>query len=73
MTTLRKTYATELAARRAAGALRATGVPERDNRLGTGRQLFAIATVGICGPAPPKCAAPIPDHPSAPGRPSDTR
>ena len=33
MTTLTKTYPTELAARRAVEALRATGVPERDIRL----------------------------------------
>jgi hypothetical protein len=37
MTTLTKTYATELAARRAVEALRATGVPERDIRLLAGR------------------------------------
>jgi hypothetical protein len=32
MTTLTKTYPTELAARRAVEALRATGVPERDTK-----------------------------------------
>jgi hypothetical protein len=37
MTTLNKTYSTEVAARRAVDALRATGVPEHDIRLLTAR------------------------------------
>jgi hypothetical protein len=53
MMTLSKTYATELAARRAVKALRATGVPERDIRLlaGTARRDIRHEPVGgFAGP-----------------------
>jgi hypothetical protein len=56
MTTLTKTYATELAARRAVEALRATGVPERDIRLLAGsapRDIRREPRGGFGGPALP--------------------
>jgi hypothetical protein len=56
MTTLTKTYPTELAARRAAEALRATGVPERDIRLLAGtapRDIPREPVGGFAGPVAP--------------------
>jgi hypothetical protein len=56
MTTLTKTYPTELAARRAVQALRATGVPERDLRLLAGtapRDIRHEPVGGFAGPALP--------------------
>ena len=56
MTTLTRTYATELAARRAVEALRATGVPERDIRLLAGRAPRDIRREpvgGFAGPVAP--------------------
>ena len=56
MTTLTKTYATEVAARRAVQALRATGVPERDIRLLTGtapRDIRHEPAGGFAGPVAP--------------------
>ena len=60
MTTLTKTYATELAARRAVEALRATGVSERDIRLLAGsapRDIRREPVGGFAGPVAPN--API--------------
>jgi hypothetical protein len=56
MTTLTKTYPTEVAARRAAEALRATGVPERDIRLLAGnaaRDIRHEPIGGFAGPVAP--------------------
>jgi hypothetical protein len=56
MTTLTKTYPTELAARRAVAALRATGVPERDIRLLAGtapRDIRHEPVGGFAGPVAP--------------------
>jgi hypothetical protein len=56
MTTLTRTYATEVAARRAAEALRATGVPERDIRLLVGsapRDIRHEPVGGFAGPVAP--------------------
>ena len=56
MTTLTKTYPTELAARRAVEALRATGVPERDIRLLAGsapRNILREPVGGYAGPVAP--------------------
>jgi hypothetical protein len=56
MTTLTKTYATEVAARRAVEALRATGVPERDIRLLVGsapRDIRREPVGGFAGPVAP--------------------
>jgi hypothetical protein len=56
MTTLTKTYPTELAARRAVQALRATGVPERDLRLLAGtapRDIRREPVGGFAGPVAP--------------------
>src|SRR5512132_3369659 len=56
MTTLTKTYPTELAARRAVQALRATGVPERDIRLLVGsapRDIRHEPVGGFAGPVAP--------------------
>ena len=56
MTTLTKTYATEVAARRAVQALRATGVPERDIRLLAGtapRDIRREPVGGFAGPVAP--------------------
>jgi len=56
MTTLTRTYATELAARRAVEALRATGVPERDIRLLAGtapRDIRREPVGGFAGPVAP--------------------
>jgi hypothetical protein len=56
MTTLTKTYPTELAARRAVQALRATGVPERDIRLLVGsaqRDIRREPVGGFAGPVAP--------------------
>jgi hypothetical protein len=56
MTTLTKTYPTELAARRAVEALRATGVPECDIRLLTGsapRDIRHEPVGGFAGPVAP--------------------
>jgi hypothetical protein len=56
MTTLTKTYPTELAARRAVEALRATGVPERDIRLLAGtapRNIRHEPVGGFAGPVAP--------------------
>ena len=56
MTTLTRTYATELAARRAVEALRATGVPERDIRLLAGtapRDIRREPVGGVAGPVAP--------------------
>ena len=56
MTTLTKTYPTELAARRAVEALRATGVPERDIRLLAGsapRDICHEPVGGFAGPVAP--------------------
>jgi hypothetical protein len=56
MTTLTKTYPTELAARRAVEALRATGVPERDIRLLAGtapRDIRREPVGGFAGPVAP--------------------
>ena len=56
MTTLTKTYPTELAARRAVEALRATGVPERDIRLLAGsaaRDIRQEPVGGFAGPVAP--------------------
>jgi hypothetical protein len=56
MTTLTKTYPTELAARRAVEALRATGVPERDIRLLAGsapRDIRHEPVGGFAGPVAP--------------------
>jgi hypothetical protein len=60
MTTLTKTYATEVAARRAADALRATGMAERDLRLLVGSAPCDIRREpvgGFAGPLAPE--API--------------
>src|ERR687891_2822505 len=60
MTTLTKTYATVVAARRAVEALRATGVPERDIRLLAGsapRDIRHEPVGGFAGPLAPN--API--------------
>jgi hypothetical protein len=56
MTTLTKTYPTELGARRAVEALRATGVPERDIRLLAGtapRDIRHEPAGGFAGPVAP--------------------
>ena len=56
MTTLTKTYATEVAARRAVQALRTTGVPERDIRLLAGsapRDIRREPVGGFAGPLAP--------------------
>jgi hypothetical protein len=56
MTTLTKTYPTELAARRAVEALRNTGVPERDIRLLAGtapRDIRDEPVGGFAGPVAP--------------------
>jgi hypothetical protein len=56
MTTLTTTYTTELAARRAVEALRATGVPEPDIRLLTGtspRNIRHEPVGGFAGPVAP--------------------
>jgi hypothetical protein len=56
MTTLTKTYATELAARRAVDALRATGVPAHDIRLLAGtaqRDVRHEPVGGFAGPVAP--------------------
>jgi hypothetical protein len=56
MTTLTKTYPTELVARRAVEALRATGVPERDIRLLAGtapRDIRREPVGGFAGPVAP--------------------
>jgi len=56
MTTLTKTYPTELAARRAAEAMRNTGVPERDIRLLVGsapRDIRHEPVGGFAGPVAP--------------------
>ena len=56
MTTLTKTYATEVAARRAVQALRATGVAERDIRLLAGsapRDIRHEPAGGFAGPVAP--------------------
>jgi hypothetical protein len=56
MTTLTKTYATEIAARRAVAALRARGVPERDIRLLAGtapRDIRRAPVGGFAGPVAP--------------------
>jgi hypothetical protein len=56
MTTLTKTYPTELGARRAVQALRATGVPERDIRLLAGsaqRDIRHEPVGGFAGPVAP--------------------
>jgi hypothetical protein len=56
MTTLTKTYTTEVAARRAVQALRATGVPERDIRLLAGtapRDIRREPVGGFAGPVAP--------------------
>jgi hypothetical protein len=56
MTTLTKTYPTELAARRAVEALRTTGVPERDVRLLVGsapRDIRREPVGGFAGPVAP--------------------
>jgi hypothetical protein len=56
MTTLTKTYATEIAARRAVEALRATGVPEHDIRLLAGtapRDIRGEPVGGFAGPVAP--------------------
>jgi hypothetical protein len=56
MTTLTKTYPTEVAARRAVEALRATGVPERDIRLLVGsapRDIRGEPVGGFAGPLAP--------------------
>jgi hypothetical protein len=56
MTTLTKTYPTEVAARRAVEALRATGVPERDIRLLAGtapRDIRHQPVGGLAGPVAP--------------------
>jgi hypothetical protein len=53
MTTLCKTYSTEAAARRAVEALRAMGVPERDIRLLTGRELRDVRREPVGGFAGP--------------------
>jgi hypothetical protein len=56
MTTLTKTYPTELAARRAVEALRTTGVPERDIRLLAGtapRDIRQEPVGGFAGPVAP--------------------
>jgi len=56
MTTLTKTFPTELAARRAVAALRATGVPERDIRLLVGsapRDIRHERVGGFAGPVAP--------------------
>jgi hypothetical protein len=60
MTTLTKAYPTELAARRAVEALRATGVAERDIRLLAGsapRDIRREPVGGFAGPVAP--AAPV--------------
>jgi hypothetical protein len=56
MTTLTRTYATEVAARLAVEALRATGVPERDIRLLAGsepRDIRREPVGGFAGPVAP--------------------
>jgi hypothetical protein len=56
MTTGTRTYPTELAARRAVAALRATGVPDRDIRLLTGgapRDVRHEPVGGFAGPVAP--------------------
>ena len=56
MTTLTKTYATEVAAHRAVEALRATGVPERDVRLllgGAPPDIRREPVGGFAGPVEP--------------------
>jgi hypothetical protein len=56
MTTLTKTYPTEVAGRRALEALRATGVPERDIRLLAGtapRDIRHEPVGGFAGPVAP--------------------
>jgi hypothetical protein len=56
MTTLSRTYATEVAARRAVEALRATGVPAHDIRLLTGSRLGDVRREpvgGFAGPVAP--------------------
>jgi hypothetical protein len=56
MTTLTRTYPTELAARRAVETLRATGVPERDIRLLAGtapRDIRREPVGGFAGPVAP--------------------
>jgi hypothetical protein len=56
MTTLTKTYPTEVTARRAVEALRATGVPERDIRLLAGtapRDIRREPVGGFAGPVAP--------------------
>jgi hypothetical protein len=56
MTTLTKTYPTDVAARRAAETLRATGVPERDIRLLAGsapRDIRREPVGGFAGPVAP--------------------
>ena len=56
ITTLTRTYATELAARRAVQALRATGVPESDIRLLAGsapRDIRREPVGGFAGPVAP--------------------
>jgi len=56
MTTLTKTFATEVAARRAVEALRAAGVPERDVRLLLGsapRDIRREPAGGFAGPVAP--------------------
>jgi hypothetical protein len=49
MTTLSRTYATEVAARRAVEALRTTGVPARDIRLLTGSRLGDVRREPVGG------------------------
>jgi hypothetical protein len=59
MTTLSRTYSTEVAARRAVQALRAKGVPEHDIRMLAGRKLGDIRHApvgGFAGPVPPDAA-----------------
>jgi hypothetical protein len=56
MTTLNKTYSTEVAARRAIEALRAAGVPARDIRLLTGTRVRDVRRQlvgGFAGPVGP--------------------
>ena len=56
MTTLTKTYPTQVTARRAVQALRATGVPERDTRLLVGsapRDIRREPAGGFAGPVAP--------------------
>ena len=56
MTTLTKTYPTEIAARRAVEALRATGIPEQDIRMLAGsapRDIRRQPVGGFAGPVAP--------------------